>query len=153
MTLPGSFSLGWLWDSAVLQSAELGVLQVQHGAHYRKNDARSEDNGRIQRKETPSASSSESLPGRYCAPALYIQASRKAGNVSHAVIAFTEVTKVTVEGKALSSGFPPSNIWFILRTQKLMKGNLIVEETKQDRLGSSNTISTKIESGTVPEQL
>lgn len=50
MSLPGSFSLGWLWDSVVLQSAELGVLQVQHGAHYRKSDARSEDSERSQRE-------------------------------------------------------------------------------------------------------
>lgn len=63
--LPVSFSRGWLWDSAALPSAESGVLQVQHGAHYRKSDARSEDNERSQGKETPSVSSSTSLPDRY----------------------------------------------------------------------------------------
>lgn len=73
MSLPGSFSLGWLWDSVVLQSAELGVLQVQHEAHYRKSDARSEDNRRSQRKETLSASSPELLPDRYCAAAVCLQ--------------------------------------------------------------------------------
>lgn len=62
---PGSFSLGWLWDSAVLPSAESGALQVQPGVHYKKNDARSEDNERSQGEETPSVSSSTSLPERY----------------------------------------------------------------------------------------
>lgn len=65
VSLPGSFSRGWLWDSVVPQSAESGVLQVQLGAHYRKNDARSEDNERSQGKETSSVSSLASLPGRY----------------------------------------------------------------------------------------
>lgn len=65
VSLPVSFSRGWLWDSAAPQSAESGVLQVQHGAHCRRNDARSEDNERSQGKETPSVSSSTSLPGSY----------------------------------------------------------------------------------------
>lgn len=65
VSLPGSFSHGWLWDSVVPQSAESGALQVQPGAHCRKNDARSEDNERSQGKETPSISSSASLPDRY----------------------------------------------------------------------------------------
>lgn len=82
MSLPGSFSLDWLWDLVVLQSAELDVPQVQHGARYRKSDARSEDNRRSQRNEF------------------------------HAVvlIAFINITKVIVERKALSSGFTASNI-------------------------------------------
>lgn len=62
---PVSFSHGWLWDSAVPQSAESGALQVQPGAHYRKNDARSESNESSQGKETSSVSSSTSLPDRY----------------------------------------------------------------------------------------
>lgn len=73
VSLPESFFLGWLWDSVVLQSAESGALRVQHGAHYRKSDARSENNRRSQKKETPSASSSESLSDRYCAPALCLK--------------------------------------------------------------------------------
>lgn len=65
VSLPVSFSRGWLWDSAVPRSAESGVLQGQPGAHCRKNDARSEGNERSQGKETPSVSSSTSLPDGY----------------------------------------------------------------------------------------